>query len=261
MTRDTPDASHSHVTTDSALTPVRSRFTLIELLVVVSIIAILAGMLLPVLSKARYKARQTKDKGAYKQLTLGYIMYTDDNDDYFPQNDYKLDNSSQPFSSNVFMRNQNTHRQFDVRPVAVNYGFMSVTGCVMTGAPGWDDEGNDRVTYLNDNRRYAPADYYNELSDTDKRLVSPLKVTQGGGTHIVLSTYLRQQPNGLYVGSYVENGKLNDGPNNTSAIRFSGTQPQGVVSSRFDGSVHWVDFNAMAQFGSTAINFVVPNEE
>jgi prepilin-type N-terminal cleavage/methylation domain-containing protein len=60
-----------------------SPFTLIELLVVVAIIAILASMLLPVLGKARQKARETACANNLKQAITGVHMYLDDNDGYF----------------------------------------------------------------------------------------------------------------------------------------------------------------------------------
>ena len=60
----------------------KNGFTLIELLVVIAIIAILAGMLLPALAKAKISAQKTFCMNNLKQIQLAWVMYTGENNDF-----------------------------------------------------------------------------------------------------------------------------------------------------------------------------------
>lgn len=63
----------------------KKAFTLIELLVVIAIIAILAAILFPVFTQAKTAAKKTVAISNQKQISLGFMLYIDSNDDQYPR--------------------------------------------------------------------------------------------------------------------------------------------------------------------------------
>jgi prepilin-type N-terminal cleavage/methylation domain-containing protein len=102
----------SHTHENNPLPRERAGFTLIELLVVIAIIAILAAMLLPALAKAKTKAQGIQCMNNFRQLSIAWRMYSEENHDLIvygsddgtgaanPKNQYSWCNSHLDFAPN-----------------------------------------------------------------------------------------------------------------------------------------------------------------
>ncbi len=84
----TQPRSGKFCSTPSAIRVHQSAFTLIELLVVIAIIAILAAILLPVLSNARITAQRAQCMNNMKQLATGMFLFCDDHNNAYPPADW-----------------------------------------------------------------------------------------------------------------------------------------------------------------------------
>jgi prepilin-type N-terminal cleavage/methylation domain-containing protein/prepilin-type processing-associated H-X9-DG protein len=109
-------------------------FTLIELLIVIAIIGILAAILFPVFARVRENARRSSCQSNLKQISIGIMMYAQDNDESFPPASSIPDPNAYFWGQTIYPYVKNT--QVFKCPSDSYTDLVGGPGTVATGAPG-----------------------------------------------------------------------------------------------------------------------------
>lgn len=216
----------------------KGAFTLVELLVVIAIIAILAAMLLPVLSQAEERGRRTQCLSNLKQIGLASLTYANDNNDFYL-----------PATQNLFpiQWEGNTTNQWASLgvPITLTNGAPSVWDC--PDRPGFPKYSPGYNQYL------TAYQYYGGISTWMDNVyngpsASPIKTTTAK-SYWMLCADVVAQPDGVHWYWPMDASGWSELPAHKDGDALI---PAGGNEVFADGSAQWVKANLMMYIHSWA---------